>query len=87
MMLNERGEGPHAQNADLVGGALRGGDGSEPLLSRCVPDLQLHPLPVDVHRSDFKVDADGGDVAACGRNMHEHVHTTRDAQTETCTQF
>lgn len=55
-----------------AGGVLRGRDGSEPLLSRRVPDLQLHPLPVDVHRSDFKVDADGGDVAACGRNMHEH---------------
>lgn len=51
---------------------LRRRDGSEPLLTRCVPDLQLHPLPVDVHRPDFEVDADGGDVAACGRNNASH---------------
>lgn len=70
-----------AQNSDLAGGFLRGCDGSEPLLSRRVPDLQFHPLPVDVHCSDFKVHADGGDVAACDKNMHEHVHTCRDLHT------
>lgn len=69
-----------ALTVDLAGGFLRGRDGSEPLLSRCVPDLQLHPLAVDVDRSDFKVNANGGDVAACGRNMHGHVHATRGAQ-------
>lgn len=45
----------------------RGCDGSESLLTRRVPDLQLHPLALDVHCPDLKVNADGGDVAACRR--------------------
>lgn len=54
------GEGRGARPRRL----LRGSDGPESLLARRVPDLQLHPLPVDVHRSDLEVDADGGDVVA-----------------------
>ena len=44
-----------------VGGAVVGlGDRAEPLLARRVPDLQLDLLPVDLHRLDHEVHADGG---------------------------
>ncbi len=41
---------------------LPGSDGSESLLSRGVPDLQLYGLSVQLDGSDLEVDADGGDV-------------------------
>lgn len=52
--------------------SLRGCDGSEPLLARCVPDLQFNSLSIDVYCSDLEVHTDGGDVAAC------RIRTTRD---------
>lgn len=61
---------------------LRGRDGSESLLTRRVPDLQLDPLALDVHRPDLEVHTDGGDVAACQRRrslvsstLGEHLKT------------
>lgn len=42
---------------------LRGGDGSEAFLARRVPDLQLHLLPVDLHRPDLEVHSYRGDIA------------------------
>lgn len=41
----------------------RGGDGAETLLSSCVPNLQLHLLPVDLHCPNLKIHANRGDVA------------------------
>lgn len=35
------------------------GDGAEPLLTRRVPDLQLHLLPVQLYSSDLEVYSDG----------------------------
>ena len=34
---------------------LRAGDGTKALLSGCVPNLQLHPLPIDFHRFNLKI--------------------------------
>ncbi len=41
-----------AHGAPVVGG----GDGTEALLARRVPDLQLDLLPVQLDRSDLEVD-------------------------------
>jgi len=38
-------------------------NGPEALLSGCVPNLKLHSLAVELDGADFKVHADGGDVA------------------------
>lgn len=48
----------------------RGGDGTEALLPRRVPDLQLHLLPIDLHSPDLEIHSDCGDVAACRNAAH-----------------
>lgn len=47
----------------------RGGDGAEALLPSCVPDLQLHFLPIDLHGPNLEIHSNRGDVAAC-----KHTH-------------
>jgi hypothetical protein len=36
-------------------------DRPEALLTGSVPDLQLHPLPIQLNRPDFEVNSDGCD--------------------------
>jgi len=38
-------------------------NGPESFLPSCVPNLELHCLSIELDRTDFKVDADSGDVA------------------------
>lgn len=51
-------------------GNSRRGDGTEALLPRCVPDLQLHLLPIDLHSPNLEIHSDCGDVAACTNVAH-----------------
>jgi hypothetical protein len=50
----------HQQNSHRTA-VVRCCDGAETLLTRCVPDLQLHALAVELDGADLEVDADGGD--------------------------
>mmetsp|Transcript_23217 Transcript_23217/g.52355 ORF Transcript_23217/g.52355 Transcript_23217/m.52355 type:complete len:208 (-) Transcript_23217:167-790(-) len=51
----------HHNNA-MGAPVVTAGDGPEPLLARCVPDLQFDGLPFEVDGADFEVNADRGDV-------------------------
>lgn len=71
---------------------LRRCDGPESLLASCVPDLQLHPLAIDVHSSDLEVHADGGDVAACRSTssrvqLDVHVYPTNHIRFQLQTEY
>ncbi len=48
-------------------------DGSESLLSGCVPYLQFHLLSVKLHRPDLEVDSYSGDVTTYNTKSIEYA--------------
>mmetsp|Transcript_24079 Transcript_24079/g.75448 ORF Transcript_24079/g.75448 Transcript_24079/m.75448 type:complete len:263 (+) Transcript_24079:560-1348(+) len=54
----------HHNNA-VSPAVVAAGDCAEALLPGSIPNLQLDHLALELHGANFKVDADGGDVALC----------------------
>ena len=50
-----------AHGAAVVGG----GDGAEPLLASCVPDLQLDLLPIQLYCANLEVNSCKGTLEQC----------------------
>lgn len=49
-------------NDTVCPSVVAAGDGTESLLTSCIPNLQLDYFPVDLNSSDFEVDAYGTNV-------------------------
>jgi hypothetical protein len=63
----------NAHCASVVGS----GDRPEPLLSGCIPYLQLHTLAIQFNCADFEVDTDRGDEGWCERVLTEAEKAAR----------